>query len=122
MAEGAVLETRRRSIVKSLTWRVIGIVWTWAGAFAILLLVPDARQHAAWVATLIVVYHHSTRMVMYYFYERIWTSVKWGRAGDASKSGRMTLREALIWTLAILAVLVGIFAAIIYIGPMMKPG
>ncbi len=116
----AALETRRRSIVKSLTWRVIGVVWTWVGAFVILLLVPDARHRAVWIATLIVVYHHSTRVIMYYFYERIWTSVKWGRTGDADKSPPITVREALIWTLAIAAVVVGIFAAIIYIGPMMK--
>ena len=114
------LETRRRSIVKSLTWRVIGVVWTWVGAFVILLLVPDARHRAVWVATLIVVYHHSTRMIMYYFYERIWTSVKWGRTGDSAKSSPITVGEALIWTLAIAAVVGAIFAAIIYISPMMK--
>jgi len=106
--------------VKSLTWRVIGVFWTWVGAFVILLLVPDVRHRAAWVATLIVLYHHGTRMIMYYFYERIWTSVKWGRTGGAAKAPPMTLREALVWTLAILAVLAAIFAAIIYIGPLVK--
>ena len=120
MAEKATLETRRRSIVKSLVWRVIGVVWTWGGAFVILLLLPDGRHRAVWAATAIVIYHHSTRMIMYYFYERIWTSVEWGLTSEAAKRPSMTFREVLIWTLAILAVVTAIFGAIILIGPMMK--
>jgi len=120
MAKDAALELRRRSIVKSLVWRVIGVVWTWVGAFLILVLLPDARHRAAWVATLIVVYHHSTRMIMYYFYERVWTSLKWGRAGADGAGRPMTPGEVVVWTLAIVALVAVIFAAIICLGPLMK--
>ena len=121
MSEIAVLETRRRSIVKSLLWRIIGVAWTWGGAFVILLLLPEGRHQAAWAATAIVIYHHSTRMIMYYFYERIWTSISWGRTREAAGRVPMTLHEALIWTLAILAVVAAIFGTIVFTGPLMKP-
>ena len=120
MSAIVALETRRRSVVKSLLWRVIGVVWTWGGAFVILLLLPAGRHQALWAATAIVIYHHSTRMIMYYFYERIWTSVKWGRTSEAAGSLPMTFWQALIWMLAILAVVAAIFGMVVFAGPLMK--
>ncbi len=95
-------ELHRRSLVKSLLWRVIGIVWTWVGAYIILLFVPPSRQSAALIATLIVVYHHSTRMVMYYAYERIWASVQWGRTPAPDP---MSTREKVFWCVGTIAAL-----------------
>jgi len=120
MGEAAALETRRRSIVKSLTWRVIGVIWTWVGAYVIILIVPASRRNAAIIATLIVVYHHSTRMIMYYFYERIWTSVRWGRTADDAARSPMSLAEKAAWMAAIIVTVAAIFAAIIWLGPMLK--
>ena len=74
-----MFETRRRSVTKTLIWRVIGIFWTWVGAYLILLFTPERYRSAGWCATFIVVYHHSTRMVMYYLYERLWARVEWGK-------------------------------------------
>ena len=59
-------------------------------------------------------------MIMYYFYERVWTSLKWGRVGADDADRPMTLGEVVLWTLAIVAVVAVIFAAIIYLGPLMK--
>ncbi len=120
MGGTAALETRRRSVVKSLTWRVIGVVWTWVGAYFIILLVPDSRRNAVWIATFIVVYHHSTRMIMFYFSERIWTSVGWGRVAGGSGCVPMTLREKIVWALAIIITLVIIFGAIVCLGATLK--
>ena len=72
-------ELKRRSLLKSIIWRVIGIAWTWIGTYFIVLLLPPNLKNAPVIATLIVVYHHSTRMIMYYFYERIWADISWGR-------------------------------------------
>ena len=47
-------ELRRRSLVKSLLWRVIGVLWTWIGAYIILLLIPPSRTSAALIATRMV--------------------------------------------------------------------
>ena len=110
-------ELRRRSIVKTVLWRIIGIMWTWVGAYFIVLLIPPSRKSAALIATLIVAYHHSTRMIMYYFYERIWSSVSWGRTGTMSPMSR---KEWALWTIAVLTALVIIIFLIIHVGPRIK--
>ena len=112
-------ETKRRSIVKSLIWRLIGIVWTWVGAYVIILLLPPSRRSAALIASLIVVYHHSTRMIMYYLYERIWAAIGWGR-GDPPRP--MTLRAKIWWPVGIILTLVFIFFLIMYVTPKVKSG
>ena len=110
-------ELRRRSLVKSLLWRVIGVVWTWVGAYLILLLIPPSRRSAALIATVIVVYHHSTRMVMYYVYERIWASVSWGRSAPARP---MSGREKLLWAVGTIVTLSLIFFLLLYVSPKIK--
>jgi hypothetical protein len=110
-------ELRRRSLVKSLLWRVIGILWTWIGAYIILLLIPPSRATAALIATLIVVYHHSTRMVMYYGYERIWASISWGRDKPVRP---MAKRDRMLWTAATLAAILLVFYLIIFVSPKIK--
>ena len=72
-------ESRKRTLVKTILWRLIGIVWTWIGAYLILMLTPDRYRSAALVSTLIVVFHHGTRMAMYYGYERAWNAIAWGK-------------------------------------------
>jgi len=114
-------ELKRRTIVKSLVWRVIGVVWTWIGAYLIIVSVPPSWENAPVIATLIVIYHHSTRMIMYYFYERIWSAVPWGKYDvNGDKSIAMSIREKLLWTSSTLVVVVFIFSFIIYIMPLVK--
>lgn len=112
-----VKELRRRSLVKALVWRLVGIVWTWVGAYVILLLVPPEKKSAALIATLIVVYHHSTRMIMYYAYERIWAAVAWGRAGEVRPMSR---GAKIVWTLGTCIVLALIFYLLLEVHPRMK--
>lgn len=88
------MELKRRTLVKAIIWRAIGVLWTWAGAYIILLLIPPSRKTAALIATAIVAYHHSTRMVMYYIYERVWTSILWGH--DVSENS-MSVKEKTLW-------------------------
>jgi len=114
-------EIRRRSIVKALLWRVIGIVWTWVGAYLILLFTPEKYNKASIVASLIVIYHHSTRMVMYYFYERIWSVVKWGRvSSQESQEQHLTRSAKLGWLIAVMLSLAVIFFLILYALPKLK--
>ena len=81
-------ETKRRTLVKTVAWRLIGIAWTWIGAYLILLLTPDRYRSAVMISTFIVVFHHSTRMVMYYGYERLWTGIDWGKCEKKSSLER----------------------------------
>ena len=110
-------ELRRRSLVKSLLWRIIGIVWTWVGAYIILLLVPPTHRPAILIATLIVIYHHSTRMVMYYVYERIWASVSWGRSTPALT---MSWKEKILWLVGTAMALGLIFFLLLVVTPKIK--
>jgi len=117
MTDSNAGELRRRSLLKSLLWRIIGIVWTWVGAYIILLLVPPSHRSAVLIATLIVVYHHSTRMVMYYAYERIWASVSWGRNIPARPMSR---KERLLWAGGTAAALSLIFFLLLGVTPKIK--
>ena len=115
------LELRRRTIAKSLLWRLIGIVWTWVGAYFILLLTPQRFRSASLMATAIVVYHHSTRMIMYYLYERIWNKIRWGRIDeDKLETVAISPKRKLIWIFVVTLVLALIFFLILYVNPLIK--
>lgn len=100
MAKTEPYESHRRTIVKSLVWRFIGIFWTWGGAFVIISFLPESQRNPLVIATLVTAWHHSTRMLMYYAYERIWVKVSWGRLGreDKATPKPLKLRQRIIWT------------------------
>lgn len=115
------LELRRRTIAKSLLWRLIGVVWTWVGAYFILLLTPQRFRSASLMATAIVVYHHSTRMIMYYLYERIWSNIRWGRIDeDKLETVAISTKRKLIWIFVVMLALALIFFLVLYVNPLMK--
>jgi uncharacterized membrane protein len=121
MGQVVTMELKRRTIVKSLLWRLIGIAWTWLGAYFIFLLTPERFRTATLMATAIVVYHHSTRMVMYYIYERIWSRILWGRVGkDGLETVAISPKRKLLWVIVVTLVLALIFFLILYVNPMMK--
>ena len=121
MQEMQLLELKRRSLTKSLLWRFIGVIWTWIGAYLILSFTPAKYKTAGWIATFIVIYHHSTRMIMYYFYERIWAWISWGKINAGEKdTAAMSFPAKVIWITAIVAAIVLLFALIMFVGPMMK--
>jgi uncharacterized membrane protein len=62
--------TRKRSVVKSIIWRLICIVVSVLTTF----LVSGKWDIAVAVGT---VYNVIT-MILYYFHERIWNRIKWG--------------------------------------------
>jgi len=115
-------ETKRRTLVKTVAWRVIGIVWTWIGAYLILLFAPKRYQTAAVLSTFIVAFHHSTRMAMYYGYERVWAGVAWGRCeAEGPLAGDIAWPARLAWTAVAIAVIVLILAIVLYVTPLVKP-
>ncbi|MCK4501752.1 MAG: DUF2061 domain-containing protein [Desulfuromonadales bacterium] len=115
-------ESHRRTIVKSLIWRFIGIFWTWGGAFVIISFLPDSQKNAPVIATLVTAWHHSTRMLMYYAYERIWIKVSWGRLGQKDKSTTkpLKLRQQIIWTSGVILSVSLIFWLLLAVTPDIK--
>lgn len=65
------METHIRSWAKSISWRIIGIV--------ILGAISYAFTHNWEQTTWITIIFHSIRLVLYYFHERWWEHVSWGR-------------------------------------------
>ncbi|MEW6355121.1 MAG: DUF2061 domain-containing protein [Planctomycetota bacterium] len=65
------MDTRRRAWAKSLSWRILGIVIL--GAITYLVT-------GNWKATGgITIFFHSLRLVLYYWHERLWERITWGR-------------------------------------------
>ncbi|MDO5979604.1 DUF2061 domain-containing protein [Flavivirga spongiicola] len=60
-----------RSIAKALSWRVIGTLDT--------LIVSYVLTQEITVASLIASVDFLTKMVLYFFHERVWNKIKWGK-------------------------------------------
>ena len=65
-------EARRRSLVKAISWRVLGSIDT----FLLSWLFTSSAKAAGAIATTEVI----TKMVLYYVHERAWGSIQWGVA------------------------------------------
>ena len=64
-------EKPMRSIVKSISWRVIGTLDT----ILISWLVTGALTIAFSIGAIELI----TKMVLYFFHERVWNSINWGK-------------------------------------------
>ena len=63
-------ETRKRSILKSITWRLICIVVSILTSFILT---------GEWdIAVAIGTVYNLITMILYYFHERIWNKICWG--------------------------------------------
>ncbi|WP_318543006.1 DUF2061 domain-containing protein [Marixanthotalea marina] len=69
--EDVVREKPLRSVVKSISWRIIGtldtilISWVITGKLALAFSIGSVEL--------------VTKMVLYFFHERVWNSIKWGK-------------------------------------------
>jgi uncharacterized membrane protein len=66
-------ETKRRSIVKAITWRTLGTIDT-----VIISYVLTGEIRTALSIGGIEIF---TKMILYFFHERIWNMIKWGKRG-----------------------------------------
>jgi uncharacterized membrane protein len=66
-----VNSTKSRSLAKSLTWRLVAIVSTFIIAY---FMTGDLT-----FATSLTIISNIINFVLYYFHERIWLQVRWGR-------------------------------------------
>ena len=74
-----VKEKHKRSITKALTWRVTGTLDTFILSY---LITRQLKFAVAISATELV-----TKIILYYFHERVWDKVKWGRSDSPSDKG-----------------------------------
>ncbi len=67
-------ESQKRSVVKSLTWRVIATVTT--------ILIAYLLTGNILIATSIGAVEVVAKLLMYYLHDRIWNNVSWGVVDD----------------------------------------
>jgi len=65
------IETHIRAWVKSIVWRIFGIVILGAISWLV--------THSWKEMTLITIIFHGMRVILYYFHERVWERIRWGR-------------------------------------------
>ncbi|WP_374281658.1 DUF2061 domain-containing protein [Novosphingobium sp.] len=63
-------ETHSRSLIKGISWRVLGSIDT----FLLSLLFTSSAKAAGAIAGTEVI----TKVLLYYFHERVWASIGWG--------------------------------------------
>lgn len=67
-------EAHSRSLAKAVSWRILGSIDTFLLSW---LFTRSAKAAGAIAITEVL-----TKMVLYYFHERAWSSVHWGVRGD----------------------------------------
>jgi len=89
-----MIATKKRSLIKSLSWRILGSIDTYILSFVIINFSSDNYTYdlAFYIAGLEVI----TKTIIYYFHERIWNKFNIGRIGDKVKRTR-SLIKALTW-------------------------
>ena len=65
-------ETRKRSVAKSVVWRIICVLVSIAVSYLLT---------SRWdIAVAIGSVYNIITMILYYFHERMWNSIKWGKS------------------------------------------
>lgn len=73
-------ETRRRSILKSISWRMTGTIDT----IIISYFITGNLKIAASIGTIELI----TKMALYYAHERAWSKITWGKVPPTHKMER----------------------------------
>lgn len=68
-----MMERKIRSLLKTLSWRVFASIDT----FLIAWFISGSLTTSSWIAGIEVV----TKLFLYYFHERLWNIISWGKKG-----------------------------------------
>jgi adenylylsulfate kinase len=67
----AMIVSKSRSLVKSLTWRVVALITTFISIYIV-----SGELSVAWFGTLLT---NFVNFILYYVHERVWNKTSWGR-------------------------------------------
>lgn len=70
-----MIESRKRSLVKSITWRIMCI--------AVSIITAYILTGRADVAVAIGTVYNGITMILYYFHERFWNKLEWGKTKNS---------------------------------------
>jgi len=71
------MDTRSRSLVKSITWRIVSIVVLVTVTYFI---IGDVKK-----TTWITIIFQTILAALYYFHERAWGKISWGKVREGDK-------------------------------------
>jgi uncharacterized membrane protein len=63
-------ETRKRSIVKAIVWRVIGVI--------MMMIISYALTQNVSISVELTIWTNLSSFILYYAHERGWNKIKWG--------------------------------------------
>ncbi|MFL2534186.1 MAG: DUF2061 domain-containing protein [Alphaproteobacteria bacterium] len=86
--------TKKRSLIKSLTWRLLGSIDTFI--LSLIIINYSSEKYSYDLALYIASFEIITKTILYYFHERIWNIFKIGRLKEKVKRGR-SLFKAMTW-------------------------
>jgi uncharacterized membrane protein len=62
---------KKRSLIKSLTWRVVALITTFVSIYIV-----SGKLSVAWAGTFLT---NGINFILYYAHERAWNKTSWGR-------------------------------------------
>jgi uncharacterized membrane protein len=62
---------KSRSLIKSLTWRVVALITTFISIYIV-----SGKLSVAWAGTFLT---NGINFILYYLHERAWNKTSWGR-------------------------------------------
>jgi len=86
--------TKKRSLIKSLTWRILGSIDTFI--LSLVIINYSSEKYTYDLALYIASFEIITKTILYYFHERIWNFFKIGRLKEKVRRGR-SLFKAVTW-------------------------
>ena len=80
--------SRKRHVAKAITWRIVGTLDTYLISWLLLHnlgeigifdveISPEIKEKSKEAALLIAIMELVTKTILYYFHERIWSSIMW---------------------------------------------
>ena len=75
MANAQAGESKKRSMVKTISWRAVASLDTFLiGLFVIYVMDQNGAAAAAWISGLEI----PNKILLFYFHERVWSKIKYG--------------------------------------------
>jgi uncharacterized membrane protein len=100
--EKVVRDRPIKSLLKAISWRIVGSIDTFLLSYFLIKYIQPGAQHSAvktagWIATVEV----ATKITLYYFHERAWAHMRWGRMMVVlrrnSRRSKKTFKSFLFW-------------------------
>ena len=78
-------ESPIRSIIKTISWRIIATATTFIISFLIFRIAKQSINESLENATYIASIEFIAKLFLYYFHERLWTNINWGKSWNKNQ-------------------------------------